>query len=48
VAEVSTYVVRQPIYRKYHRNELTFGLLYAFFERFILPLSHDEVVGGDR
>src|SRR5215472_15775929 len=40
------YVAREPIYRKYHHHELTFGLLYAFSERFILPLSHDEVVYG--
>jgi len=40
------YVARDPIYRKYHHDELTFGLLYAFSERFILPLSHDEVVYG--
>jgi 1,4-alpha-glucan branching enzyme len=40
------YVAREPIYRKYDHDKLTFGLLYAFFERFILPLSHDEVVYG--
>src|SRR5215472_16293450 len=40
------YVARDPIYRKYHHHELTFGLLYAFSERFILPLSHEEVVYG--
>ena len=42
------YVARDPINRKYHHDELTFGLLYAFSERFILPLSHDEVVYGKR
>ena len=38
------YFARDPIYRKYHQNDLTFSLLYAFSERFLLPLSHDEVV----
>ncbi|HEX2851155.1 MAG TPA: 1,4-alpha-glucan branching protein GlgB [Acidimicrobiales bacterium] len=40
------YFSKEPIYRRYHHNELTFGLLYAFTENFILPLSHDEVVHG--
>ncbi|MBI4572153.1 MAG: 1,4-alpha-glucan branching protein GlgB, partial [candidate division NC10 bacterium] len=41
-----TYMGKDPIHRKYHHNHLTFGLLYAWHESFILPLSHDEVVYG--
>jgi 1,4-alpha-glucan branching enzyme len=40
------YMAREPVHRKHHHNELTFGLLYAFSENFVLPLSHDEVVHG--
>lgn len=40
------YMAHKPIHRKHHHNELTFGLLYAFSENFVLPLSHDEVVHG--
>ncbi|MEI8237907.1 MAG: 1,4-alpha-glucan branching protein GlgB [Actinomycetota bacterium] len=41
-----SYAQCEPIHRKWHHNELTFGLLYAHSERFVLPLSHDEVVHG--
>jgi 1,4-alpha-glucan branching enzyme len=40
------YMSREPVHRRYHHNDLTFGLLYAFSETFVLPLSHDEVVYG--
>jgi 1,4-alpha-glucan branching enzyme len=40
------YFSHQPVHRRYHHHELTFGLLYAFTENFVLPLSHDEVVHG--
>jgi len=40
------YMARDPIHRPYHHGEMTFGLIYAFNENFVLPLSHDEVVHG--
>jgi 1,4-alpha-glucan branching enzyme len=42
------YFSKDPIHRKYHHNSLTFRMLYAFHENFVLPLSHDEVVYGKR
>ncbi|MFO0602850.1 MAG: 1,4-alpha-glucan branching protein GlgB [Polyangiales bacterium] len=38
------YFARDPVHRRYHHNELTFGIVYAWSENFVLPLSHDEVV----
>ncbi len=40
------YMEKDPVHRHFHHNNLTFGMLYAFHENFVLPLSHDEVVHG--
>jgi len=40
------YFSKEAVYRKFHQNQLTFNIWYAFFENFVLPLSHDEVVYG--
>jgi 1,4-alpha-glucan branching enzyme len=46
--DVLKYMSLDPIHRQHHHNELTFSMLYAFHENFVLPLSHDEVVHGKR
>ncbi len=41
-----SYMTKNSLFRRYHHNQLTFGMLYAFHENFVLPISHDEVVHG--
>jgi len=41
-----SYLSREPIYRQYHHHQMTFSMMYAYSENFVLPLSHDEVVHG--
>jgi len=44
--DMLTYITLDPIHRRFHQNDLTFRMLYAFTENFVMPLSHDEVVHG--
>jgi 1,4-alpha-glucan branching enzyme len=46
MSDILEYFTKEPIHRKHHQSNLTFAMLYAFHENFMLPLSHDEVVHG--
>ena len=40
------YMAREPLYRGYHHHQMTFSMVYAYAENYVLPISHDEVVHG--
>src|SRR5262249_4932683 len=46
--DVLQYMHEDPVHRRWHHNLVTFSMMYAYSERFVLPLSHDEVVHGKR